>query len=105
MLHIGKYQCENGFCLLSLSKLLNDNSKVLIIWVCSIGAFMNKFQEVWNSKSLDVQSIDIYFSPNTKAIAYAHFLSYKRNSFYIIIQDVVEMLLILRKFQMKYITC
>ena len=74
-----------------LYQLLNFKNKVLIIGGGTIGSGMDKFLTACKLKEICFESIDVYFSDNLTAIADAHYLPYKDNSFdAVIIQAVLE---------------
>ena len=74
-----------------LSNRLKKNSKVLIIGGGTIGSGSSDFLSMCKQKSIQIDSIDIYFSENVTAIADAHYLPFKDESYeLVIIQAVLE---------------
>ena len=74
-----------------LADCLKKDSKILIIGGGTIGSGSEKFISKCKNKSIEIDSIDIYFSENITAIADAHYLPFKSESYdLVIIQAVLE---------------
>ncbi|MCQ9201503.1 MAG: class I SAM-dependent methyltransferase [Prochlorococcus marinus XMU1425] len=70
---------------------LKRNSKVLIIGGGTIGSGSEEFYSFCSTKKIQIDSIDIYFSENITAIADAHYLPFRQNSYnLVIVQAVLE---------------
>ena len=74
-----------------LIKKLKKDANVLIIGGGTIGHNSNKFYDACKRKSVNIISVDVYYSKLNTVIADAHYLPFKNNSFKIvIIQAVLE---------------
>nr|WP_144010184.1 class I SAM-dependent methyltransferase [Prochlorococcus marinus] len=74
-----------------LIKLLNNESRILIIGGGSEGRGMDEFFEYISALNIKVESLDVYLSDNIDIIADAHYLPYSDFSFdVVIIQAVLE---------------
>ena len=74
-----------------LSNLLNKDTNILVIGGGTKGSGMEEFYSTCLRKSINIESIDVYYSCEITAIADAHYLPYAKNSFDIVlIQAVLE---------------
>jgi len=74
-----------------IAERLNKDSKILIIGGGTIGSGADNFFSVCKKKSIQIDSIDVYFSQNITAIADAHYLPFSNKSYdLVIIQAVLE---------------
>ena len=74
-----------------LSNRLKKDSKILIVGGGTLGSGADNFFSVCKKKSIQIESIDVYLSQNITAIADAHYLPYKNESYeLVIIQAVLE---------------
>lgn len=80
----------NNYKVLS-SFLVNNSTRVLIIGGGTIGGGASEFYRDCQCKHILLEAIDVYLSPHIKAVADAHYLPYKNNSFdIVVIQAVLE---------------
>ena len=74
-----------------LANRIKKGSKILIIGGGTIGSGTDNFLSMCKKKSIQIDSVDIYFSKNINVIADAHYLPFENKSYeLVIIQAVLE---------------